>query len=34
MRVYKEIYEYHYAPTDKMLAVLNREYLGKGSRGY
>ena len=34
MRVYKEIYEYHYAPTDKMLAVLNREYQGKGSRGY
>jgi hypothetical protein len=34
MRVYKEIYEYHYAPTDSMLKVLLREYHGKGSRGY
>lgn len=34
MRVYKDIYEHHLRPTDKMLAVLNREYQGKGSRGY
>jgi hypothetical protein len=34
MRVYKEIYEYHYAPTDKMLGMLLREYQGKGARGY
>jgi hypothetical protein len=34
MRVYKEIYEHHYAPTDRMLKVLLREYQGKGSRGY
>jgi hypothetical protein len=34
MRVYKDIYEYHLRPTDKMLAVLNREYQGKGLRGY
>ncbi|MCL1880540.1 MAG: plasmid pRiA4b ORF-3 family protein [Actinomycetia bacterium] len=33
IRVYKEIYEYHYTPTDRMVKVLNREYLGKGSRG-
>jgi hypothetical protein len=34
MRVYKEIYEYGYEPTDRMLKVLLREYQGKGSRGY
>jgi len=34
MRVYKEIYEYRYIPTDRMLAVLLRDYLGKGPRGY
>jgi hypothetical protein len=34
MRVYKEIYEYHYAPTDRTLSVLLRKYQGKGSRGY
>jgi hypothetical protein len=34
MRVYKDIYEYHLRPTDKILAVLNREYQGKGSREY
>jgi hypothetical protein len=31
--VYKDIYEYNLRPTDKMLSVLNREYLGKSSRG-
>jgi hypothetical protein len=34
LRVYKDIYEYHYAPTKKMLGILLREYQGKGSRGY
>ncbi len=34
IRVYKEIYEYHYQPTDKSIALLNREYKGKGVRGY
>jgi hypothetical protein len=34
MRTYKGIYECHLRPTDKMLAVLRREYQGKGSRGY
>jgi hypothetical protein len=34
VRVYKEIYEYHYEPTDRMLGILLRKYQGKGSRGY
>lgn len=34
LRVYKEIYEYYYEPTEKSLALLQREYMGKGSRGY
>lgn len=34
LRVYRDIYEYHYAPTDRMLKVLLREYQGKGSQGY
>jgi hypothetical protein len=34
LRVYKEIYEYRYEPTEKMLGVLLRKYQGKGSRGY
>jgi len=32
--VYKGIYEQNLAPSDKMLAILLREYLGKGSQGY
>jgi hypothetical protein len=34
VRVYKEIYEYHYEPSARMLDILQRAYLGKGMRGY
>lgn len=34
LRVYKDIYEYRYQPTEKSLGLLIREYQGKGSRGY
>jgi hypothetical protein len=34
LRVYREIYEFDARPSDRMLAVLNRKYLGKGPRGY
>lgn len=32
--VYKEIYEYHYEPTERSLGLLLREYKHKGVRGY
>ena len=34
MRVYKDIYEYHLRPTDKMLSILLRKYQDKGSWRY
>ncbi len=34
IRVYKEIYEYHYEPTERSLGLLLREYKHKGVRGY
>jgi hypothetical protein len=34
MDIYKEICEYHYVLTYKMLTVLFREYQGQGSQGY
>ena len=34
IRVYKEIYEYHYEPTDRSLGLLLCEYKHKGVRGY
>jgi hypothetical protein len=34
IRVYKEIYEYHYEPTNRSINLLTREYQGKGARGY
>lgn len=34
MRVYRELYEYNWEPTDYMLGILLRKDQGKGSRGY
>lgn len=34
IRVYKEIYEYHYEPTERSLGLLLREYKHKGVRSY
>lgn len=34
MRIYRDSYEYGYEPTKASLKLLNRDYLGKGSRGY
>lgn len=34
LRVYREIYEYYYEPTKKSLALLLREYMGKGGQGF
>jgi hypothetical protein len=34
MSVYRAIYEFNWPPTDSMISTLNREYKGKGWRGY
>jgi hypothetical protein len=34
MRVYRDIYELGAQPSDRMLALFDRKYLGKGPRGY
>jgi hypothetical protein len=34
IRVYKEIYEYDYEPTERSVKLLLRKYKGRGERGY
>ena len=34
IRIYKDIYENRYPPTEKSVALLLRKYKGKGSNGY
>lgn len=34
LRVYRDIYEYNYPPSEESLNLLLREYKGRGSRGY
>lgn len=34
LRIYRDIYEYHYEPTKQSMDILLRKYKGKGTRGY
>ena len=34
LRIYRDIYEYHYMPTKRSMDILQRKYKDKGTRGY